>query len=376
MQQHNERLRTSQSQLPETSCLWSSLWEPQRKTENSAPEIVVGWGATGDASGAFNAAPSALKEIATRLPEQSLAGAPSKTLEEKVPPPTPPAARAQAAPFSAVPPEVVCVKCNHQNPRDRRFCGFCGSPLSHPKATAVSAAAVPIFGLDSPRAENQLQFLREKSLARADYHPGPRGRSAVAVATLAIILAGVSYLEWPSLHSRLQSVLHPSPIAHLPVASTRPTQPVPATPAVAPQSGRNNNSEQDFSPLRSLPFAESASDNTAGRPTQHHVQPPLSVSPSKPARLAADGTEELLLAERYLDTRGAAHRSGPAAALLWKAVSAQNPRAEVLLADLYLLGDGVPKSCDQARLLLVAAAKKGSREATWKLRNIESSGCR
>ena len=40
----------------------------------------------------------------------------------------------------------------------------------------------------------------------------------------------------------------------------------------------------------------------------------------------------------------------------------ENTRANVLLADLFLLGDGVPKSCDQARLLLVAAAKKGRPE--------------
>jgi len=89
-----------------------------------------------------------------------------------------------------------------------------------------------------------------------------------------------------------------------------------------------------------------------------------------------DGTEELLQAQRYLDGRGVAHDSGQAAALLWKAVSKQNTRADVLLADLYLRGDGVPKSCDQARLLLVAAAKKSAAGAAEKLRNLESSGCR
>jgi len=92
--------------------------------------------------------------------------------------------------------------------------------------------------------------------------------------------------------------------------------------------------------------------------------------------LAADGAQEILLAERYLDGRGVAQDSSRAAALLWKAVSEENTRANVLLADLYLLGDGVPKSCDQARLLLVAAAKKGRPEAARKLRNIESGGCR
>jgi TPR repeat protein len=65
-----------------------------------------------------------------------------------------------------------------------------------------------------------------------------------------------------------------------------------------------------------------------------------------------------------------------AAKLLWKAVSKQNATAAVLLSDLYLRGDGVPRSCDQARLLLVAAAKRGSPLAAQQLRNLESHGCR
>ena len=60
---------------------------------------------------------------------------------------------------------------------------------------------------------------------------------------------------------------------------------------------------------------------------------------------------------------------------MWKAVAKQNGAATLLLADLYMRGDGVPKSCDQARLLLVAAAKKGVPEAAQALRNLESSGC-
>jgi TPR repeat protein len=71
-----------------------------------------------------------------------------------------------------------------------------------------------------------------------------------------------------------------------------------------------------------------------------------------------------------------AHDSQQAAVLLWKAVSKQNSRADLLLAELYLRGDGVPKSCDQARLLLVAATKKGAPGAVEQLRGLESSGCK
>ena len=49
--------------------------------------------------------------------------------------------------------------------------------------------------------------------------------------------------------------------------------------------------------------------------------------------------------------------------------------AEVTLAKLYLIGGGVPKSCDQAKVLLQAAAKKGNGEAIDKLSQISRQGC-
>jgi TPR repeat protein len=47
-----------------------------------------------------------------------------------------------------------------------------------------------------------------------------------------------------------------------------------------------------------------------------------------------------------------------------------------LLSGLYWHGDGVPRSCDQARLLLIAAARRGAPQAAQQLRDLESQGCR
>jgi len=60
---------------------------------------------------------------------------------------------------------------------------------------------------------------------------------------------------------------------------------------------------------------------------------------------------------------------------LWSAVGQGNTGAEVTLAKLYLIGGGVPKNCDQARVLLRAAAKKGNSEAISKLSQITRQGC-
>jgi len=61
---------------------------------------------------------------------------------------------------------------------------------------------------------------------------------------------------------------------------------------------------------------------------------------------------------------------------LWSAVEAGDSAAEVALAQLYLTGDGVPKNCEQARVLLRAASKSGNVEALEQLRKLNRSACR
>jgi TPR repeat protein len=60
---------------------------------------------------------------------------------------------------------------------------------------------------------------------------------------------------------------------------------------------------------------------------------------------------------------------------LWALVEAGDTRAEVALADHYARGDGVIKSCGQAKVLLNAAAKKGDAEAKRKLDDLAQRGC-
>jgi len=88
------------------------------------------------------------------------------------------------------------------------------------------------------------------------------------------------------------------------------------------------------------------------------------------------GAEELATAQKFLDARpGAARDSREAAQWLWKAVAKQNATATFLLSDLYLRGDGVSKNCDQGRLLLDAAARKGVAAAAERLRHLQAFGC-
>ena len=107
---------------------------------------------------------------------------------------------------------------------------------------------------------------------------------------------------------------------------------------------------------------------------------------SRPASSAASATEagnptdtrkiDLPVSRLHSpDTHSRSDRSA-LAQQLWSAVEAGDSSAEAALAQLYLTGDGVPRSCEQARVLLRAASKKGNAAAGQQLRKLNNSPCR
>src|SRR5213075_1327300 len=64
------------------------------------------------------------------------------------------------------------------------------------------------------------------------------------------------------------------------------------------------------------------------------------------------------------------------AARLWSAVGAGDSSAELELARLYLKGEGVLRNCEQAKILLRAAAKGGNWEARQQLQKLRANGDR
>lgn len=85
------------------------------------------------------------------------------------------------------------------------------------------------------------------------------------------------------------------------------------------------------------------------------------------AKPSLPGSEEMVKARNASD--GAA-----AAAWLWKATAKGNPDAPVQLADMYIKGDGVPRSCEQAVVLLKTAAEKENGRARNRLASMYSTG--
>lgn len=284
---------------------------------------------------------------------------------------------------------VQCGLCSADNPVAHKFCGSCGAPLETERTspTQIGETGANESGGDrrddaKPRSnstpavfEDSITNPNELSLFRSfrpaaddgedDWDTEPsRIRLYIGVFVVVVII-GLGYLSWrtsgvASQHSREQP-------AQAPPVKGRETPPTPSAPRSTPQGNK---------PAQTPPSTNA----------EAHRPPPQEPKPEKPAATAADdplssaaataagdGGEELAMAQHYLN--GTGHDSAEAAKWLWKSIAKQNAQATLQLADLYLKGDGVSKNCEQARVLLDSAARKGVAGAGERIRNLQAFGC-
>ncbi len=156
-------------------------------------------------------------------------------------------------------------------------------------------------------------------------------------------------------------------------------------PPAAPMPSPTSNADGEFGANVSRP---PEADTQAGKQSpaqpapQTHAPPPATAAPATPTTdhdsqvtPAAPGEKELIQALRYLNGTYGRKDTPAAITWFWQAVQKGNQDAVVRLAGLYLRGEGVPKNCDQARILLTSAVQKGNREAARRLETLIASGC-
>ena len=152
-----------------------------------------------------------------------------------------------------------------------------------------------------------------------------------------------------------------------------------ATSHVAPTQSALSITTPDAKPPDSPVRAKKmAATSRTHRPAVTRAASPATTTPKSHPVIGTEqsGVDEFVTAERYLKgTLGTTPDSRVASLWLWKAVGKKNSAAMIALSDLYLRGDGVPKSCDQARMLLDAAARKGETAAGERLRHLQAFGC-
>ena len=163
--------------------------------------------------------------------------------------------------------------------------------------------------------------------------------------------------------------------------------------SAAPGSGTTGNSvptnppAASATPLESPAAVPPATSNAA--PATSASQPPAKLHPALPtpnptnasanhtsqtaAPLASTvipadtGQTEFQRAEQYLNGTGVTPDPAEAAQWFWRSFEKGNSSAAIPLASLYLKGQGVSRSCLQARILLSVAARKGNADAAERL---------
>jgi TPR repeat protein len=201
---------------------------------------------------------------------------------------------------------------------------------------------------------------------------------------LAVVIGALLYMIWRNKQTLSgAAVLQSQPAPSAAVPEPAPSSHVAAQNGAAQNSSaghdaRKNSVTKNAAPAKARSaaptrraYAPSPKPDAAKRSA-----PSVTTASSASTANAQSGSEELTMAEAYLQRQaGRARDSQEAAKWLWRSVAKQNLTAALVLSDLYVRGDGVPKSCDQARLLLDVAAKKGSPAAAERLRNLSTSGC-
>lgn len=325
----------------------------------------------------------------------------------------------------AEPPVQQCSACGHVHTSPQRFCGMCGASLepeprivetpstvrarerilTHAELASFSPADESIPAADDSFSD--IRWLREKSLS-GESESSWRPRYAPAI--IAVMAIGILFYaqtrpqRGPTPQSQQLAKSAPgasqntpaqssteTPAAALPLANAPPktadhsSERAAASPAARPPmpdakashpvpAGRAGNdrpeaaAKKTASEPRPLPLATALGGTKTSAPV---AAPP----PSASVPNALSGAAELAMAEDFLNGRTHPRNSEEAAKYLWRAVGKENPSAILLLSDMYRVGDGVPKSCDQARLLLSAASRKGVPQAADKLRDLLRSGC-
>lgn len=294
-------------------------------------------------------------------------------------------------------PQVVeCQSCGRRNPA-QRFCGMCGARLETVVAPdpQIDEPSQGTSGTAAESWKSQL-FVQEQAFGEPVLTPGELtsleadrdldsgdyflnrlsdpGRSSDSHrlyigGVLAILIVAFGYIAWRGKQSTSGS----SQVAQVQTEATRHAEAPVATPGV-PIAALPTNSNVT-PPSSTETGASTKGDVEKAAPTAFVRATADSNNPEAPA-ISGGGSEELAAARRYLKgTDGQKQDTTEAVDWLWKAVAKRNIEATLLLSDLFLKGSGVPQNCDQGRVLLDAAASRGSKDAAVRLRHLQAFGC-
>jgi hypothetical protein len=214
-----------------------------------------------------------------------------------------------------------------------------------------------------------------------DSYGGSRARSAArwrGLAMLAMVVATGALLYVYQRETGESLIWLGETLAGRTKATAAVPEGKPVAPAETPQAPVEANGAPEKTEAEVVPKTEPDATPTTTAPTteselargKEHAPPPSE------AVIRSTQRQESILEQPGGRQKAEPPRSeGESVASLWDAVQGGSVAAEMSLAEHFARGDGVEKNCDQARVLLKAAAGKGNREARLRLYQLESGGC-
>jgi pyruvate/2-oxoglutarate dehydrogenase complex dihydrolipoamide acyltransferase (E2) component len=310
---------------------------------------------------------------------------------------------------------IRCRACGRDNPASHKFCGMCGADLRPPEADFRSRTgphAADDSGTQhwnqepesdsrgvepSPVNTNELSLFQtvrggDSDELDWDYEPSRAHPYRFFIGViLAVAILGLAYMAWRSTQAQNTHEATAPPPAAAPAPDQQPASPASTAAGTAKAEESNTAATQPAtSPDSSIPKSENAVNKAPGPEANQEKaaaaarnareigsqSSPIGGSGGVGNGAAGNGSEELAIAQRYLGgTSGQGRDSSEAVKWLWKSIAKHNAEATLVLADLYMKGSGVAKNCDQARVLLDSAARRGAPGAGDRLRHLQAFGC-
>jgi hypothetical protein len=243
-------------------------------------------------------------------------------------------------------------------------------PLAAPWASSPPSA-LPV--LEDVRARFPL-------MRGDDYYGGPRARSAARWRGLAVLATVVAAGAFLYVYQReagesliwLGEALAGRTKASAAIPLSKPAET--AAPAESAQPPADANAAPEKTDAQETPKPGSnPAPTTESELTQGKQLPP--VQSEAVIRSTQPRPESILEQPAERQKTDPPRSESESVASLWDAVKGGSVAAEMSLAERFARGEGVAKNCDQARVLLKAAAGKGNKEARLRLYQLESGGC-
>lgn len=243
----------------------------------------------------------------------------------------------------------------------------------------------------SPGNDDGDDYSRVRDAEILTYAAAPRSYRLYVGLALVTFFLGLAYLAWRTTQTTHVESLSLPPTSTQPSESPEPSAAAPATESIPQTTKPSTHPATVLTPAEKR-AARIKARKEARAAVRAKAKAAQSAAPSSaalssttrpgaspgtvPGTAPGSGTEEFAIAQNYLNgTNGQERNGSEAAKWLWKSVGKHNSDATLALSDLYLKGDGVGKNCDQARILLDAAARKGVKEAGERLRHLPAFGC-